>query len=189
MCKGLFSWENTGKKVICETLMHEAKSWQPKHAMNANMPLGENQTLAHRHELAMSISLIYHVKGSFFLRKHGKIGKLWKFDLWSKILTGKRHDNITPLYANQTLTLIHQFAIPKFLIHRVKGSLFLRKRRKNGRFGKFSIVKPTLDGQNMWYYHTNILKSNLGSQASIGFIYFFDSPCARVFFPEKTQDK
>jgi hypothetical protein len=36
---------------------------------------------------------------------------------------------------------------------------------------------------------TCVQKSNLGSQASIGHIYVFVSPCARVFFPEKTREK
>jgi hypothetical protein len=50
-------------------------------------------------------------------------------------------------------------------------------------------MKPNLDRQNMFYYHITIQKSNLGSQASIGHIYVFVSPCARVFFPEKTREK
>jgi hypothetical protein len=50
-------------------------------------------------------------------------------------------------------------------------------------------MKPNLEGQNVCYYYIKIQKSNLGSQASIGHIDVFVSPCARVFFPEKTQEK
>jgi hypothetical protein len=46
-------------------------------------------------------------------------------------LTGKWHDTTTPLYANQKLTMIHQFSIPMLLIHHVKGSFFLGKHGKN----------------------------------------------------------
>ena len=71
-------------------------------------------------------------KGLFSWENRGKIGNLWNFDAQSPILVGKRHDNTTALYANQTLAHRQQLAVSMFLIHHVKGSLFLRKHRKNG---------------------------------------------------------
>jgi hypothetical protein len=41
----------------------------------------------------------------------------------------------------------------------------------------------------MWYYHTTIWKLKLNSQASIGNIYVFVSPFARVSFVEKLGKK
>ena len=147
------------KWVICEILMHEAKSWQAKIANTT--PLYENKILAQRHQLSKSIffppcvrvffpektqkkkviceifmpeakswqakSLIipHHFiqnehwlaainrpyiffwftmcKGPFSWGNKEKIGNLWKFDVWSQILTGKTCDTTTPLYANQIL--------------------------------------------------------------------------------------
>jgi hypothetical protein len=54
---------------------------------------------------------------------------------------------------------------------------------------EFWCVKPNLDRQKAWYYHTTRFKSILGSEESIFHIYIFDSPCARVLFPEKMQKK
>ena len=71
----------------------------------------------------------------------------------------------------------------------MKESFFLRKGRKKRWFLTYSCVKPNLDRQNTQYYHTTIWKSNLGSQASFGSIYVFDSPCARVFFVRKHGKK
>ena len=73
MCKGLFSWQNTGKIGN----LWNFDVWGPiltgkRH--DTTTPLYENPTLAHRHQLAISIFLIPHVQGSFFMRKCRKNG-------------------------------------------------------------------------------------------------------------------
>ena len=118
-----------------------------------------------------------------------KTGDLGNFQLWSQLLMGKTCDNTTQILKNQTLAHRHQLALSIFLIHHVQGSFFLRKHRINREFVKFWCTKPNLDRQKAWYYNSTTFKSILGSQTSIDHIYIFDSPCARVFFPEKMQKK
>jgi hypothetical protein len=109
---------------------------------------------------------------------------LWNFDAWSQILTGKTRNHTTPLYENQTFAHRHQLPISFFSpCERV---FFAEKRQKKKViFDINSCLKPNLDRQNTRYYHTTKWKSNLGSQAWIGSIYVFDSPCARVFLVRK----
>jgi hypothetical protein len=54
---------------------------------------------------------------------------------------------------------------------------------------KFWCMKANIDRKNAWYYHTTVWKSSLDSQESIFHISVSFSPCVRVFFPEKTQEK
>ena len=118
------------------------------------------------------------------------MGNLGNFHVQSQILTGKTHDTTTQLCENQTLAhRRHQLAISVFLIHHVQRFFCLRKHGIKREFVKFWCLKANLDRQKAWYYHTTRFKSILGSKASIVHIYIFDSPCARVFFPEKMQKK
>ena len=74
-------------------------------------PLYENPTLAHRNQLAISMFLIPHVQGSFFMRKCRKSGSFVKFWCVKPNLDRQTRNTTTPLYINQTLAHRHQFSI------------------------------------------------------------------------------
>jgi hypothetical protein len=158
---------------------------------NTTIQLDENQTLAHIHQLELSVSLIHHVQGSFLWENTGKLVISEILMREAKSLHAK--GVIIPHNYTQIIPWLWHINWPylNFSFTMWKGFLMLlRKSRKNGQFGKFSCTKPNLDRQNTWYYQTTMWESNFGSQeASIGYIYVFDSPCAKVFFPEKTWDK
>ena len=168
--------------------MQEDQSWRAKRMILTNqyIPIKTWLTGINCPYLCFWFTLC---KGLFSWGKTGKKGNLWNFDARSQILKSKTHNTTTPLYENQTLAHKDQFSISLIFFHHVQGSFFLRKGRKKRWFVTYSCVKPNLDLQNTWYYHNNIWQSNLVSQASIGYIHVFDSPCARVFFPEKMWDK
>ena len=161
MWKGLCSWEKAEKTGNLGNFHVQSQTLTGKTHDNTTQ-LCENQTLAHRrHQLDMSMFLIHHVQGYIFLRRHGINREFVKFWCQSPILTGKQHDTTTPLCENHQLIQRHQFAIFMFLIHRVQVSFFLRKRGKSRSFVKFWCVKPNLDRQTAWYYHTTLCKSTL----------------------------
>jgi hypothetical protein len=130
MCKCLISWENTEKKVICEVFMHEAKYWQVKHVIIPHHYIKNENWLT---DINCPYLCFWFTMcmGPFSWGKAEKIGNLWKFDVWSQIVTGKRHDTATPLDENQPLTWRNQFAISMFLVHHVPGLFCLGRRRKN----------------------------------------------------------
>ena len=129
--------------------------------------------------------------GLFSWENTEKKCNLWNFHAWSHISTGKRHDTATPLYENKPLTQRHQLAISMFLIHHVQGSSVMRKRRKKRVICEILMREVTSSQAKGMILPQHYMKINpwLKSEESIGHIYAFDSPCARVFFPGKTQEK
>ena len=166
LCKGLFSWGKTGKKGNLWNFDARSQILKSK-THNPTTPLYENQTLDHKDQFSISLIFFHHVQGSFFLRKGRK--KRW-FVTYSCVkpnLDPKTCDTTTPIYDNQTFSHRHQLYISMFLIHHVQGSFFLRKCGINREFVKFWCVKPNLDRQKAWYYHTTRFKLILGSKSSI----------------------
>ena len=104
MCKGLFSWENAEKKVICEIFMCEAKSWQAKHVIIPHHYIKDEHWLT---AIIWPYLCFWFTMcmGPFSWGNTDKIVNLWKFDVWSQISTGKRQDTTMHHYMQINLWL------------------------------------------------------------------------------------
>jgi hypothetical protein len=93
MCKGLLSWENVEKKGNLWNFDAWSHILTGKRHHTATT-LHENQPLTQVRGINWPYLCFWFTmwKGLFSWEDTGKIGKLWNFDVWSPILTGKRHD-------------------------------------------------------------------------------------------------
>ena len=168
--------------------MREAQFWQAKawyyHTTIWKSNLGSQESIGHIYVFDSPCARVFF---------HEKMQKKWVICeilmCEAKSWQANTQYYHTTIYKSNLGSQASIFYIYGFLFHHVQGTFFLRKHRKKRWFVKYSWVKPNLDRQNTWYYHTTICKSNPGSQALICHIYGFDSLCARVFFHEKTQKK
>ena len=92
------------KKVICEIFMCEAKSWQAKHVIIPHHYIKDEHWLT---AIIWPYLCFWFTMcmGPFSWGNTDKIVNLWKFDVWSQISTGKRHDTTIHHYMQMKVWL------------------------------------------------------------------------------------
>jgi hypothetical protein len=182
--KESFSWEKAEKKGDFWHIQAWSQILTGKSG-DTTTQIYENQTLAHRNQLEVSMSLILHVQGSFLWENTGKL-------VISEILMRE----VKSLQAKWVIIPHHYIQLwhinwpyLNFSFTMWKGFLPEKKQKKWVIWEIFMCKAKSWQEKHVILPH-NYVRIKLWSQEeSIGYICVFDSSCAKVFLPEKTWDR